>query len=123
MPAKKRSSSLMRRSRSRMSVRGKKSSRRGFAAMSPEEQRRIASMGGRAPHRGPRGFAAMNAKEQREIASMGGRAPHEEPRGFAAMSPREQRQIASMGGRASHGGRGRDIRSRRSSRAISARAA
>ncbi len=55
-----------------------------------------------------RGFASMDPEEQRKIASRGGRAKHRGPRGFAAMDPEEQREIASRGGRASHGGRGRD---------------
>jgi general stress protein YciG len=133
-------------------------SNRGFAAMDREEQRRIASMGGRASHGGRgrdyeddqdyeeedlgnredrdygssrRGFAAMDPQEQRRIAAEGGRASHggwgrdyeeddqdyEEDassrgnhnrgsgeRGFAAMDPQQQRRIAAMGGRASHSG-------------------
>jgi len=75
---------------------------RGFAAMGTEQRRRIASAGGRAFHRRPRGFAAMNAQEQREIAARGGRAPRRGPRGFAAMEPRQQRRIAARGGHASH---------------------
>lgn len=75
---------------------------RGFAAMNGEQRRRIASAGGRAFHRRPRGFAAMNREEQREIAARGGSAPRRGPRGFAAMEPRQQRKIAARGGHASH---------------------
>jgi uncharacterized protein len=75
---------------------------RGFAAMSGDQRRRIASAGGRAFHRRPRGFAAMNPEEQREIAARGGSAPRRGPRGFAAMEPRQQRKIAARGGHASH---------------------
>ena len=56
---------------------------RGFASMSDEEQKRIASEGGKASHGGGRGSSK---------------------RGFAAMSDEEQRKIASKGGKASHGG-------------------
>jgi hypothetical protein len=75
---------------------------RGFAAMGGEQRRRIASAGGRAFHRRPRGFAAMDRGEQREIAARGGSAPRRGPRGFAAMEPRQQRRIAARGGHASH---------------------
>lgn len=76
---------------------------RGFAAMSPEKQREIASKGGSAYHK-RRGFQAMDPEEQREIARKGGSAPHE-IRGFQAMDPEEHRAIARKGGRASHRGR------------------
>jgi general stress protein YciG len=33
--------------------------------------------GGEAPQKNPRGFAAMNPQRQREIASLGGRAAHQ----------------------------------------------
>jgi len=74
-------------------------SRRGFAAMDPAEQRRIASKGGRASH-GGRG-ADFEEDEGENGQGQGGSR-----RGFAAMDPAEQRRIASKGGRASHGGRG-----------------
>ena len=82
-------------------------SRRGFASMDPEEQRRIASMGGRASHGGQgRDWNYDDDRERRSfrVPDEGGRSR----RGFAAMDPEEQRRIASMGGRASHGGRGRE---------------
>lgn len=95
-------------------------SRRGFASMDPEEQREIASMGGRASHggrsredddddryrsrssstgRSRRGFAAMDPEEQREIARMGGRASHEYGRGHE-FTPEEAREAGRKGGQA-----------------------
>lgn len=48
-------------------------SRRGFAAMSPNKQREIASKGGRAAHR--RGTAhEFTSEEAREAGRKGGRA-------------------------------------------------
>jgi general stress protein YciG len=96
---------------------GRSSSRRGFAAMDPERQREIASMGGRASH-GGRGRDSDDDDDDRRRSSRssrrsrydededddrGGRSSSQ--RGFAAMDPERQREIASMGGRASHGGR------------------
>ena len=46
-------------------------SRRGFAAMSPEQQRRIASEGGRASHQSGRGHR-FSPEEAREAGRKGG---------------------------------------------------
>lgn len=53
-----------------------------------------------------RGFASMSAEKQREIASKGGRAAHE--KGTAhEWTPDEARQAGRKGGQISRGGRGR----------------
>lgn len=53
-----------------------------------------------------RGFASMSAEQQREIASKGGRAAH--VKGTAhEWSPDEARQAGRKGGMISRGGRGR----------------
>jgi general stress protein YciG len=55
-----------------------------------------------------RGFASMSAEKQREIASKGGRAAHE--KGTAhEWTPDEARQAGRKGGQISRGGRGRLI--------------
>ena len=52
-----------------------------------------------------RGFAAMSVEKQREIASKGGRAAHE--KGTAhEWSAEEARRVGQKGGHASRGGRG-----------------
>jgi len=53
-----------------------------------------------------RGFASMSPEKQREIASKGGRAAHE--KGTAhEWTPDEARQAGRKGGQISRGGRGR----------------
>lgn len=53
-----------------------------------------------------RGFASMTAEKQREIASKGGRAAHE--KGTAhEWTPDEARAAGRKGGQISRGGRGR----------------
>src|SRR3954470_11971954 len=53
-----------------------------------------------------RGFASMSPERQREIASKGGRAAHE--KGTAhEWTPEEARQAGRKGGEVSRGGRGR----------------
>lgn len=53
-----------------------------------------------------RGFASMSAEKQREIASKGGRAAH--AKGTAhEWSAEEARQAGRKGGQASRGGRGK----------------
>ena len=47
-------------------------SRRGFAAMSPEQQRRIASEGGRASHQSGNGHR-FSSEEAREAGKVGGK--------------------------------------------------
>ena len=55
-----------------------------------------------------RGFASMSSDKQREIASKGGRAAHE--KGTAhEWTPDEARQAGRKGGQISRGGRGRLI--------------
>ena len=55
-----------------------------------------------------RGFASMSAEKQREIASKGGRAAHE--KGTAhEWTPDEARAAGRKGGQISRGGRGRLI--------------
>ncbi|PJJ60823.1 KGG domain-containing protein [Hymenobacter chitinivorans] len=49
------------------------SSERGFAAMDPEEQRRIASEGGKASHESGRGHE-FTSEEAREAGKKGGKA-------------------------------------------------
>ena len=57
-----------------------------------------------------RGFASMSSDKQREIASKGGRAAHE--KGTAhEWTPDEARQAGRKGGQISRGGRGRLIAS------------
>jgi uncharacterized protein len=53
-----------------------------------------------------RGFASMSAERQKEIASKGGRAAHE--KGTAhEWTPEEARNAGRKGGQVSRGGRGR----------------
>jgi uncharacterized protein len=59
-------------------------------------------------HKERRGFASMSADKQREIASKGGRAAHE--KGTAhEWTPDEARAAGRKGGQISRGGRGRVI--------------
>ena len=53
-------------------------SHRGFAAMSPEQQRRIASEGGRASHESGRGHR-FSSEEAREAGRKGGRISRRGP--------------------------------------------
>ena len=99
-------------------------SRRGFAAMDPERQREIASMGGRASQGGrgrdwdgdDRGYARHDSGY--EFGSRSAQSRYDDDdhvresgsarRGFAAMDAERQREISSLGGRAGHGGPRRD---------------
>ena len=57
-----------------------------------------------------RGFASMSPERQREIASKGGRAAHE--KGTAhEWTPEEARRAGRKGGQISRGGRGRLVES------------
>jgi uncharacterized protein len=57
-------------------------------------------------HKERRGFASMSPEKQREIASKGGRAAHE--KGTAhEWTPDEARSAGRKGGQISRGGRGR----------------
>ncbi len=73
--------------------------RRGFAAMTPDAQRAIASLGGRAAH--ARGTAhQFTSDEAREAGRKGGRAAH--ARGTAhQFTPDEAREAGRKGGRRS----------------------
>jgi general stress protein YciG len=73
--------------------------RRGFAAMTPDAQRAIASLGGRAAH--ARGTAhQFTPDEAREAGRKGGRAAH--ARGTAhQFTPDEAREAGRKGGRRS----------------------
>src|SRR5947208_3509410 len=85
------------------------SERRGFAAMDPEERRRIARRGGEASHggRGSEGGRGWSSEGRGGYSERGGgssgRSSGNSRRGFAAMDPEEQRRIARKGGEASHG--------------------
>jgi len=57
------------------------------------------SRGSRSTGRSRRGFAAMDPEEQREIARMGGRASHEHGRGHE-FTPEEAREAGRKGGQA-----------------------
>ncbi|MEN9786119.1 MAG: hypothetical protein RLZZ299_1383 [Pseudomonadota bacterium] len=72
---------------------------RGFAAMTPEQQRAIASLGGRAAH--ARGTAhQFTPDEAREAGRKGGRVAH--ARGTAhQFTPDEAREAGRKGGRRS----------------------
>ncbi len=58
-------------------------SRRGFAAMSPETQRRIASEGGKASHASGRGHR-FTAEEARDAGRKGGLVSRRPARGASA---------------------------------------
>ena len=53
-----------------------------------------------------RGFASMSPEKQREIASKGGRSAHEKGRAHE-WTPEEAREAGRRGGQVSRGGRGR----------------
>jgi general stress protein YciG len=71
---------------------------RGFAGMDEEEQREIASMGGRARwgYHGDRGYGSDEGSQG------GSRGRATSRRGFASMDEEEQREIARRGGEAAH---------------------
>ncbi|HEY8536953.1 MAG TPA: KGG domain-containing protein [Vicinamibacterales bacterium] len=65
-----------------------------------------------------RGFASMSPERQREIASKGGRAAHE--KGTAhEWTPEEARRAGRKGGQVSRGGRGRLVEPQSTSEAQS----
>lgn len=80
-------------------------SNRGFAAMSPERQREIASRGGRAAH--AQGTAhEFSSEEARAAGRKGGQAAHQ--RGNAhEFTSEEAREAGRKGGQASQGSRNR----------------
>jgi general stress protein YciG len=72
-----------------------KKSRRGFASMSPEQQRQIASKGGQAAHQ--RGVAHQwNADEARKAGKKGGEK--------VSQNRQHMAEIGRKGGKSSHGG-------------------
>lgn len=58
------------------------------------------------PARKPKGFAAISKERQREIASLGGKRSHQLGVGHT-FSPEEAREAGRRGGLASRGGRGK----------------
>lgn len=96
------------------------SSRRGFAAMDPEERREIARQGGQSRWEESdddrRGYASRRQDddyddygEDESEDQEGGRMSQRQDRsrrGFASMDPERRREIERRGGEASHGGRG-----------------
>ncbi|MDB5930407.1 MAG: stress-induced protein [Polaromonas sp.] len=79
---------------------GGDTSNRGFASMDPEQQREIASKGGKAAHE--KGTAhEFTSEEAREAGREGGKAAHE--RGAAhEFTPEEAREAGREGGKAAH---------------------
>ena len=72
-----------------------KTSRRGFASMSPEERRRIASLGGKAAHAGGNAHR-YTSEEARKYGSLGGKAAHR--KGVAhTFTPAEAREAGMKG--------------------------
>ena len=77
--------------------------RRGFASMSPERQREIASKGGRAAHL--KGTAhEWTSEEARKAGRKGGQISRG---GRGRLTPDEARRAGRKGGQVSRGGRGR----------------
>jgi len=78
------------------------SSNRGFAGMDEEQQREIASKGGKAAHE--KGVAhEFTSEEAREAGSKGGKVAHEKGTAHEFTSE-EARKAGKKGGQASHGG-------------------
>ncbi len=77
------------------------------AARQEGEPTQVATRTSAAPRKKQRrGFAAMSPEKQREIASKGGRASHEKGTGHE-WSSEAARAAGRKGGLASHGGKGR----------------
>ena len=75
------------------------SSNRGFASMDPQQQRKIASMGGHAAHQ--KGTAhEFTSEEAREAGSKGGQNSH----GGGNRSSQHMSEIGRKGGQQSHQG-------------------
>lgn len=49
-----------------------------------------------------RGLASADEETRKRVASMGGSAPHPRGRGMQNVDPERRRQIASLGGKARH---------------------
>ena len=72
-----------------------KTSRRGFAALNPEERRRIASRGGKAAHASGNAHR-YTSEEARKYGSLGGKAAHQ--KGVAhTFTPAEAREAGKKG--------------------------
>lgn len=72
-----------------------KTSKRGFAAMSPEVRKRIASLGGKAAHASGNAHR-YTSEEARKYGSLGGKAAHR--RGVAhTFTPTEARAAGKKG--------------------------
>ena len=79
-----------------------KTSKRGFAALDPEERKRIASRGGKAAHASGNAHR-YTSEEARKYGSLGGKAAH--LRGVAhTFTPAEAREAGKKGGRHSRKG-------------------
>src|SRR5262245_25300029 len=74
--------------------------KRGFAAMDPDRQRQIASMGGKAAHQ--KGTAhEFTPEEARAAGRKGGQAAHQRGRAHV-FTPEEAREAGRKGGQNSH---------------------
>jgi len=78
-------------------------SKRGFASMDPEEQKKIAAEGGRASHEKGTGHE-FSSEEAREAGAKGGEAAHEKGTAHEFTSD-EARAAGRKGGQAGGGGR------------------
>lgn len=72
------------------------------SAPAPGATRKASPSAESATNKLPRGFAAMEPAQQRRIASEGGRASHQSGRGHR-FTPEEARAAGRKGGRASRG--------------------
>lgn len=82
------------------------SSQRGFAGMDEEEQRRIASEGGKAAHASGHAHE-WNSEEVQEAGRKGGEASHGGNQGGSGQrggSSEQRAEAGRKGGEASHGG-------------------
>ncbi len=70
-----------------------------------KEKERGGQHGGQGRGESQRGFASMDPEEQRRIASEGGKASHEKGTGHEWDS-KEAKEAGKKGGEASHGGGG-----------------
>lgn len=82
----------------------KKGVKRGLASADEATRKRVAKIGGTAPHT-ERGLQAASRETRRRVARAGGRAPHE-ARGLQAANVETRKRVARAGGRAPHEERG-----------------
>jgi general stress protein YciG len=85
-------------------------SKRGFGAMSDQQQKEISSKGGQSSgggnqqnSSGGRGLASADQETRERVASEGGKASHEQGTGHEWNSE-EAREAGRKGGQNSHGG-------------------